>query len=48
MNQEDFEFLFWQYDLAEAAVVDASSRLVSVITVDDVVMFFRKNMTKVS
>jgi magnesium transporter len=29
--------LFWQYDLAEAAVVDASSRLVGVITVDDVV-----------
>jgi magnesium transporter len=37
MDQEDFEFLFWQYDLAEAAVVDASSRLVGVITVDDVV-----------
>lgn len=37
MDQEDFEFLFWQYDLAEAAVVDASSCLVGVITVDDVV-----------
>jgi magnesium transporter len=37
MDQEDVAFLFRQYDLAEAAVVDASGRLVGVITVDDVV-----------
>jgi magnesium transporter len=37
MDQEDVAFLFRQYDLAEAAVVDDSGRLVGVITVDDVV-----------
>jgi magnesium transporter len=37
MDQEDVAFLFRQYDLAEAAVVDESGRLVGVITVDDVV-----------
>lgn len=37
MDQEDVAFLFRQYGLVEAPVVDESGRLVGVITVDDVV-----------
>jgi magnesium transporter len=37
MDQEDVAFLFRQYALVEAPVVDESGRLVGVITVDDVV-----------
>ena len=37
MDQEDVAFLFQQYDLVSGAVVDTDSRLVGVITVDDVV-----------
>lgn len=37
MDQEDVAFLFRQYGLIEAPVVDESGRLVGVITVDDVV-----------
>jgi magnesium transporter len=37
MDQEDVAFLFRQYGLASAPVVDDSGRLVGVITVDDVV-----------
>jgi magnesium transporter len=38
MDQEDVAFLFRQYGLVEAPVVDESGRLVGVITVDDVVL----------
>jgi magnesium transporter len=37
MDQEDVAFLFRQYGLVEAPVVEESGRLVGVITVDDVV-----------
>ncbi len=37
MDQEDVAFLFRQYGLVEAPVIDESGRLVGVITVDDVV-----------
>ena len=37
MDQEDVAFLFRQYALVEAPVVDESGRLIGVITVDDVV-----------
>ena len=37
MDQEDVAFLFRQYGLVEAPVVDETGRLVGVITVDDVV-----------
>ena len=37
MDQEDVAFLFRQYGLASAPVVDDSGRLVGMITVDDVV-----------
>ncbi len=37
MDQEDVAFLFRQYGLVEAPVVDEAGRLVGVITVDDVV-----------
>ena len=37
MDQEDVAFLFRQRDLISAPVVDGSSRLVGVITVDDIV-----------
>ena len=37
MDQEDVAFLFRQYGLASAPVVDESGRLVGAITVDDVV-----------
>ncbi len=37
MDQEEVAFLFEQYDLASAPVVDGSGRLVGVIMVDDVV-----------
>ena len=37
MDQEEVAFLFEQYDLTSAPVVDASGRLVGVIMVDDVV-----------
>jgi len=37
MDQEDVAFLFRQYALVEAPVVEESGRLVGVITVDDVV-----------
>ncbi|MPY76810.1 MAG: magnesium transporter [Alphaproteobacteria bacterium] len=37
MDQEDVAFLFRQYGLASAPVVDDSDRLIGVITVDDVV-----------
>jgi len=36
-DREDVAFLFSQYDLLSAAVVDGSGRLVGMITVDDVV-----------
>ncbi|MEE8123299.1 MAG: magnesium transporter, partial [Alphaproteobacteria bacterium] len=36
MDQEEVAFLFRQYDLASAPVVDEAGRLVGVITVDDV------------
>ncbi len=36
MDQEEVAYLFKQYDLMSAAVVDGSGRLVGVITVDDV------------
>ena len=38
MDQEDVAFLFRQYGLVEAPVVDETGRLVGVITVDDVVL----------
>ncbi|MCB9957864.1 MAG: magnesium transporter [Rhodospirillaceae bacterium] len=37
MDQEEVAFLFRQYDLTSAAVVDADGRLIGVVTVDDVV-----------
>ncbi len=37
MDQEDVAFLFRQYGLVEAPVVDDADRLVGIITVDDVV-----------
>ncbi len=37
MDQEDVAFLFRQYGLVEAPVVDDAERLVGIITVDDVV-----------
>lgn len=37
MDQEDVAFLFSQYDLTEAPVVDEAGRIVGVITVDDIV-----------
>ncbi len=37
MDQEDVAFLFRQYGLVEAPVVDEAERLVGIITVDDVV-----------
>ncbi len=37
MDQEDVAFLFRQYGLVEAAVVDEAGRIIGVITVDDVV-----------
>ncbi len=37
MDQEDVAFLFRQYGLVEAPVVDEAGRIVGVITVDDVV-----------
>ncbi|MBM3517256.1 MAG: magnesium transporter [Alphaproteobacteria bacterium] len=37
LDQEEVAFLFRQYDLVEAPVVDEKNRLVGVITVDDVV-----------
>jgi magnesium transporter len=37
MDQEDVAFLFHQYGLVEAPVVDDAGRIVGVITVDDVV-----------
>jgi len=37
MDQEEVAFLFRQYGLVSAPVVDASGRLIGVITVDDVV-----------
>ncbi|UCH72735.1 MAG: magnesium transporter [Rhodospirillales bacterium] len=37
MDQEDVAFLFRQYGLVEAPVIEESGRLVGVITVDDVV-----------
>lgn len=37
MNQEDAAFIFRQYGLVEAPVVDDAGRLVGVITVDDIV-----------
>ncbi len=37
MDQEDVAFLFRQYALVEAPVIDESGRLIGVITVDDVV-----------
>lgn len=37
MDQEDVAFLFRQYGLVEAPVIDESGRVVGVITVDDIV-----------
>lgn len=37
MDQEDVAFLFRQYGLVEAPVVDADGRLVGVLTIDDIV-----------
>ena len=37
MDQEDVAFLFRQYGLVEAPVVDEAERLVGIVTVDDVV-----------
>lgn len=37
MDQEDLAFLFRQYGLVEAPVVDDSGRLVGVVTIDDIV-----------
>ncbi len=37
MDQEEVAYLFQQYDLLSAAVVDTEGRLVGVITIDDVV-----------
>ena len=37
MDQEDVAFLFRQYGLFEAPVVDEDGRIIGVITVDDVV-----------
>lgn len=37
MDQEDMAFLFRQYGLVEAPVVDPDGRLVGVVTIDDVV-----------
>ncbi len=37
MPQEDVAYLFQQYDLVEAPVIDESGRLVGIITIDDVV-----------
>ena len=37
MDQEDVAYLFHQYGLVSAPVIDASGRLIGVITVDDVV-----------
>ncbi|MCA8931905.1 MAG: magnesium transporter [Rhodospirillaceae bacterium] len=37
MDQEEVAFLFRQYDLTSAAVVDGDGRLIGVVTVDDVV-----------
>ena len=37
MDQEDIAYLFEQYDLTSAPVVNAQNRLIGMITVDDVV-----------
>ena len=37
MDQEEVAYLFRQYGLVSAPVVDAAGRLIGVITVDDVV-----------
>ena len=37
MDQEEVAFLFRQYDLTSAAVVDDAGRLIGVVTVDDIV-----------
>src|SRR3546814_8535613 len=37
MDQEEVAYLFRQYGLVSAPVVDAAGRLVGVVTVDDVV-----------
>ena len=37
MDQEDVAFLFRQYGLIEAPVVDSAGRLIGVITIDDIV-----------
>ena len=37
MDQEEVAFLFRQYDMTSAAVVDGDGRLIGVVTVDDVV-----------
>ncbi len=42
MDQEEVAYLFEQYDLISAPVVDAADRLVGMITVDDVVEMVRE------
>ncbi len=37
LDQEEVAYLFRQYNLVSAAVVDKSDRLVGMITVDDIV-----------
>ena len=37
MDQEDVAFLFEQYDLTSAPVVNSQKRLIGMVTVDDVV-----------
>lgn len=42
MDQEEVAYLFEQYNLISSAVIDASERLVGMITVDDVVEMVRE------
>ena len=42
MDQEEVAYLFEQYNLISAPVVDAGDRLIGMITVDDVVEMVRE------
>jgi magnesium transporter len=46
MDQEEVAFIFAQQDLLSAPVVDASNRLIGVITIDDIVDVIRDEATE--